>query len=133
MRRRVASPRRGREGGARAPGPRAHVRHADPRDAQDPRRGEAVRFLSVAAGRLRLGGDPSLCLWLVLAAAACGSGDVDSELGDTAQDVTICADGTTIDGIDVSGHQPHTDWTQVKQDGQAFAIVKATEGTHHDN
>lgn len=35
----------------------------------------------------------------------------------------------TVEGVDVSHYQGEIDWTKVKDDGIAFAIIKATQGT----
>jgi GH25 family lysozyme M1 (1,4-beta-N-acetylmuramidase) len=51
-------------------------------------------------------------------------------LGATAPSATApAAVGTGPAGLDVSGHQGNVDWTAVKNNGAAFAYVKATEGT----
>lgn len=34
----------------------------------------------------------------------------------------------SVEGIDVSSHQPSVDWNQVLQAGKAFAFVRATDG-----
>ena len=42
---------------------------------------------------------------------------------------TICADGPTTKGIDVSKYQGTIDWDQVKDDGVVFAIIRVSDGT----
>ncbi|MEJ7734145.1 MAG: GH25 family lysozyme, partial [Polyangiaceae bacterium] len=68
--------------------------------------------------------------------AGCG-GDDDfdpwSKLGEAELGVTVCADGPTIEGIDVAAYQPDTDWKKVADSGRRFAVIKATEGTGYVN
>jgi MYXO-CTERM domain-containing protein len=71
-------------------------------------------------------------LALSLAFGACyspGEPAVDGPIGEAGQGVKICADGETLEGIDVSHWQGTIDWAKVKASGRTFAIVKATEGT----
>jgi lysozyme len=42
---------------------------------------------------------------------------------------SVCAAGTTIEGIDVSHWDGTIDWTKVAGSGRKFGIAKATEGT----
>jgi lysozyme len=66
-------------------------------------------------------------LALVPVLVACGSPG-DDPLG-TAQDaITVCAKGSTLQGIDVSHYDGTIDWAQVASSGRSFAFAKATEG-----
>jgi lysozyme len=49
---------------------------------------------------------------------------------DTVEErVSVCASGTTLEGVDVSVYDGTVDWTQVKASGRAFGIAKASEGS----
>lgn len=80
-------------------------------------------------------GRPSLVLILLpLAIAACGPSivreDQASRTRETEDAVRVCANGPTVEGIDVSHWQgPGINWAAVAGSGKAFAIMKATEGT----
>src|SRR5687768_1787101 len=41
---------------------------------------------------------------------------------------TVCADGETVDGIDVSYWQGAIDWPAVAADGIEFAFIRASHG-----
>jgi lysozyme len=60
--------------------------------------------------------------------SACAVHD-DGELLGTARQAGVCATGTTLEGVDVSGYDATIDWTSVKASGRVFAIAKATEGS----
>jgi GH25 family lysozyme M1 (1,4-beta-N-acetylmuramidase) len=49
----------------------------------------------------------------------------------TSAATTVCADGTTVDGIDVSRYQGTINWDAVASSGIAFAIIKSTQSTNH--
>jgi lysozyme len=66
-------------------------------------------------------------------AASCIGEPGDGPLGTAEEEMTICPGASTLKGIDVSGYQPNTDWTKVKNAGFSFAIIKATEGTGYKN
>jgi lysozyme len=81
-----------------------------------------------------------LCGLLVLLAAAAARGtEPDTRLhpgialldwqGAASSDATVCAGGTTVEGIDVSHWDGAIDWAKVAGSGRTFAIAKATEGT----
>ena len=59
--------------------------------------------------------------------AACGANQGDP-LGTAEEALTVCAAGSTLEGIDVSTYDGTIDWAQVKASGRAFAFAKATEG-----
>ncbi|MCK6592335.1 MAG: hypothetical protein L6Q76_32680, partial [Polyangiaceae bacterium] len=68
--------------------------------------------------------------------AACGAPDEGPEDGrfrSSEQALKVCPGPVTVEGIDVSGYQPNTNWPQVKASGRVFAIVKATENTGYVN
>jgi lysozyme len=61
---------------------------------------------------------------------ACGSERGDTEATSRASEpVTVCASGTTLEGVDVSQYQGTIDWAMVQGSGRSFAFIKATEGT----
>jgi lysozyme len=68
-------------------------------------------------------------LGLVLAivgAVGCAGGPRDAT-GTSSSDVTACATGQTLRGVDVSHYDGSINWTQVKAAGITFAFAKATE------
>ncbi|MBX7100547.1 MAG: hypothetical protein K1X89_22710 [Myxococcaceae bacterium] len=71
--------------------------------------------------------------------SACGPGELVREdqltpdLAQVQSGLRACAGPNTVQGIDVSGYQPNTNWAQVKAAGKQFAIIKATEGTGYVN
>lgn len=74
----------------------------------------------------------SLLAALLLALAACGAPE---EAVGTAQEAnTVCAAGTTLEGVDVSHWNGTIDWAKAKAAGKVFGIAKATEhSTFVDN
>jgi len=48
---------------------------------------------------------------------------------DSRPDVTVCASGDTVTGLDVSDFDPNTNWPAVQSTGRVFTFVKATEGS----
>ncbi len=71
---------------------------------------------------------PSCVRWVVWAAAfaamACSAGVTGRE-GD---ELSSCAAGQTLKGVDVSDYQGTVDWSTAKAAGVTFGFVKATEG-----
>jgi lysozyme len=47
----------------------------------------------------------------------------------SAANISACATGSTVPGIDVSDYDPGTQWLTTKRAGIGFAFIKATEGT----
>ncbi len=45
------------------------------------------------------------------------------------QAATVCADGSTVKGIDVSYYQGSIDWSDVRSDGVRYAFIRASHGT----
>lgn len=79
---------------------------------------------------------PLLSLLLLTSAlTACGAADEwgDDPLGTAEEEIKICPGKTTIEGIDVSGYQDNTNWTNVKNAGIKFAFIKSTESTSYVN
>lgn len=76
---------------------------------------------------------PVLCFGL----AACGGGEEyegdEGTVGRAEQEIKVCPGPVTVEGIDVSGWQPNTNWPPVKASGREFAFVKATENTGYVN
>lgn len=60
--------------------------------------------------------------------SAMSGGDHTGSLDDA---VRVCPGASTVPGIDVSVHNGHIDWNQVKGSGQAFAIARVSDGLHH--
>jgi len=57
--------------------------------------------------------------------AACVGPDALTEVEEAA---TVCGDGPTVKGIDVSYYQGTIDWAAVRGDGVEYAFVRATDG-----
>ena len=47
-------------------------------------------------------------------------------------ELTVCAHGTTVEGVDVSSWQGSINWTSVAHAGIRYAIVRIGDGTYHD-
>lgn len=79
----------------------------------------------------------SMVRWLPLLALAplCGcqapgeSGRGEAPVGVIESQLTVCAKGPTVEGVDVSHWQGTVDWGKVKAAGVDFALFKATEHT----
>ena len=78
--------------------------------------GGAAGVLSVLAG-------------VTLAASGCGAEPEGAwePVGTISEEVTVCAHGAVIQGVDVSHWNGTINWTQAHGDGIEFAIAKATE------
>ena len=72
-----------------------------------------------------------LCVALLAGASGCAGeeGDVEGVFGTVWLAARVCADGATVDGIDVSHWEGTVDWDRVAGSGVAFAFMKATQGT----
>src|SRR5262245_1658825 len=55
-----------------------------------------------------------------------------ASVGAFHQAASVCAQGGSLDGIDISYWQDLIDWPKVKQSGRAFAFVRAADGTYVD-
>src|SRR5579883_1375240 len=71
-------------------------------------------------------------LFLASLISACGNGSLGGNGGKSAE-ALVCPSGPTLTGSDVSAYQANTNWFSVKQAGNSFAFVKATEGTGYTN
>lgn len=63
--------------------------------------------------------------------SACGEGD-GAPFETTAvssSDLTVCAEGETLRGIDVSEYQGTVDWPSVAASGLSFALARVSDGT----
>jgi lysozyme len=63
----------------------------------------------------------------LLGASGCVAENQES-LGSSGSDLSSCASGTTLRGVDVSSYQGSIDWSSAKSSGIAFGFAKATEG-----
>lgn len=52
----------------------------------------------------------------------------DGELGTSEEAATLCANGSTVNGIDVSSWQGNINWTSVKSAGKSFAWIRVNHG-----
>jgi GH25 family lysozyme M1 (1,4-beta-N-acetylmuramidase) len=84
----------------------------------------AAASIAAAAARLALVGSS-----LALLACSSGSSSHSSAQSDSIYGGGVCAGPTTLQGVDVSRYQQSVDWSQVAEAGNAFAFMKATEGT----
>ena len=50
------------------------------------------------------------------------------DMGEQHRALTVCADGETVDGIDVSKFQGDIDWTAVKASGIEYAFIRVSDG-----
>lgn len=71
------------------------------------------------------------CAGVVVAAlSGCDDGsNRNEEIGLVTAPATVCADGPTIFGIDVSKWQGTIDWPKVRQAGVEFAFIRISDGT----
>ncbi len=74
-----------------------------------------------------------VCALVALAGAALGlsacSGAPQESDGTVGSNISSCATGTTLRGVDVSSYQGSVNWSSVKAAGISFGFAKATEGT----
>ena len=78
-----------------------------------------------------------LSSWILLSIWACEDAAIlhtpDNPVTDQTQHaLRICAEGTTIRGIDVSEWQGDIDWDAVVADGIKFAFIRASDGNYMD-
>jgi len=71
------------------------------------------------------------CAGVVVASlSGCDDGsNRNDEIGLVTAPATVCADGPTIFGIDVSKWQGTIDWPKVRQAGVEFAFIRISDGT----
>lgn len=71
---------------------------------------------------------PPRGLWIcAFAAAGCVTTEVD-DVGTAISEVRVCADGPTVEGIDVSVYQGAIDWDAVANAGIGFAFIRTSHG-----
>src|SRR5262245_16743733 len=68
----------------------------------------------------------------VLASALLACGPADESLGTAEEASTVCADGPTVKGVDVSYYQGTIDWPAVEKSGRAFAFARVNDGDFID-
>jgi lysozyme len=92
---------------------------------------DRARQLASPSTKLRV----SLVSTLALALFACASSpDGNAEkVGWTSEPVTVCAGGSTVEGVDVSEFQGSIDWNAVHGSGRGFAIARVSDGTGHSD
>jgi len=67
--------------------------------------------------------------WVLAVATVVGCGGGRGEaIGTDDSDVTSCATGSTVQGVDVSKWDGTIDWTSVKSAGNAFAFIRVSDG-----
>lgn len=64
----------------------------------------------------------------LVAAAACAGPGALTELEEIEKAATVCGDGPTVKGIDVSYYQGNIDWAAARGDGVEYTFVRATDG-----
>jgi GH25 family lysozyme M1 (1,4-beta-N-acetylmuramidase) len=72
-----------------------------------------------------------LALSLALVVPACAPMEGE-DVAASEGELTVCAHGATVEGIDVSSWQGHIDWSAVARSGVRYAIVRIGDGTYHD-
>jgi len=73
----------------------------------------------------------SLSLFLVACGGSAERGGFGESTRASGSDVTSCASGETVEGIDVSKWDGSIDWQAVKADGKAFAFIRVSDGTNY--
>jgi lysozyme len=91
---------------------------------------DRARSLARHSSKLRV----SLVSTFLLALACGSSPDGNAEkVGWTSEPVTVCAGGSTVEGVDVSEFQGSIDWNAVHGSGRGFAIARVSDGTGHSD
>jgi lysozyme len=68
---------------------------------------------------------------LSLVVVACAPSDSTTDDPDTtADEIRVCASGSTLKGPDVSYYNGEVDWAKVKAEGNAFAIARVSDGVN---
>ena len=73
-----------------------------------------------------------LALLALVSALVPGCASMQDEAVAAEGELTVCAHGATVEGVDVSSWQGHIDWTSVAHAGIRYAIVRIGDGTYHD-
>ena len=91
---------------------------------------DRARSLARHSTKLRV----SLVSTLLLALACGNAPDGNAEkTGWTSEPATVCAGGSTVEGVDVSEFQGSIDWNSVHGSGRGFAIARVSDGTGHSD
>jgi lysozyme len=69
--------------------------------------------------------------FVLVVAGACEGALQKEPLAENVADMTVCADGPTLKGIDVSFYQETINWTSVKNDGVVFAFIRVSDGLNY--
>lgn len=69
--------------------------------------------------------------FLMLTLVACAP-TASEDFGTTGADLRRCADGATLQGVDVSHHQGAIDWARVRTTDTRFAFIRVADGTFLD-
>jgi MYXO-CTERM domain-containing protein len=69
---------------------------------------------------------------LLLAAPLAGCLSAPEDVAVIHEPLRVCADGDTLDGIDVSHHQETIDWDDVAGAGIDFAFIRVSDGLYQD-
>jgi len=72
-----------------------------------------------------------LFLPLVMMGACAAPGQDDEPTADQSDALSVCAGPATVKGIDTSSWQASINWSQVKASGQAFAVVRVSDGLNY--
>ncbi len=73
-------------------------------------------------------GEMKRWVWALALPCLAGCGGEEPDPTESVQAaVKVCADGNTIEGVDVSHYDGDIDWALVKADGIEFAVAKASE------
>ena len=73
-----------------------------------------------------------LGLLAMVTVVGCAPMEGDESYAASEGELTVCAHGSTVEGVDVSSWQGHIDWTAVAHAGIRYAIVRIGDGTYHD-
>lgn len=69
---------------------------------------------------------------LALPGCASAPDGASERTGEAASEIPVCADGPTVEGIDVSFWQQDVDWQAVKDSGIGFGIARVSYGVSKD-
>lgn len=64
----------------------------------------------------------------ISALGACSAEVSQEDIGVGSEELTVCASGTTLKGVDVSHHNATVNWTKVKSSGRVFAFARVSDG-----
>jgi GH25 family lysozyme M1 (1,4-beta-N-acetylmuramidase) len=64
-----------------------------------------------------------------LVAGCAGAHATHESSGTTSSAATVCAGGSTLEGLDVSDYDGTVNWTEVASSGRSFAIARISDGT----